>query len=389
MGLLPYGDLWRRHRKLLQQCFRRKISTQYEPIQTAKTHNLLNDLLRTPSDFIEHCKKNSSAMIMSILYGQDISDEISAQFVSVAEETVTALGKCLRPGKHMVSYFPILRYLPAWFPGADFQRRAAEVKKLTCKMKDEPVDFVGKGLLHGTASASLVADLLENCYVQREYDLIKDVAATSFAAGAETSAAAMESFLLAMSLFPEAQKKAQAEIDRVIGKERLPTTDDRPFLPYIEAVYRELMRWAPILPLNTDHTTTADDIYKGYYIPKGTVVYANTWALTRNEEKYPNPDIFNPDRFFTETGHLNDDDTVLTFGFGRRICPGRHMASTTVWLAIVSILANFDIKGKGTNNKDQKFTSIGEMFTDNFISRPVPFECDIVPRKNAALLASK
>ncbi|PPQ67719.1 hypothetical protein CVT25_009325 [Psilocybe cyanescens] len=379
VGLIPYGDLWRRHRKLFQRFFRPKASVQYEPIQTAKIHNLLHDLLTTPSNFIQHCKKNASTMIMAILYGHDISDEMSTHFASLAENSVRELSSSIRPGGYAVSYIPILRHLPAWFPGAGFQRHAAEVRKLTTQMKDIPLDYVGKGLLHGTSSASLVSDLLENCYVQREYDVIKDFAATAFAAGADTTVSALESFFLAMSLFPEIQKKAQKEIDQVIGVTRLPTTADRPALPYVEAVYRELMRWAPVTPLNLEHTTTEDDIYKGFYIPKGTAVYANTWALTRNEEKYPNPELFNPDRFFTADGQLNNDDTVLTFGFGRRICPGRHLASTTVWLTIVSVLATFDLKG--SKNKETVPISVVERLADGLIVHPLPFECDIIPRR--------
>jgi cytochrome P450 len=76
-----------------------------------------------------------------------------------------------------------------------------------------------------------------------------------------------------MAMYPDAQRKAQDEIDRVVGSNRLPSFDDRTSLPYVEALYREVMRWAPPSPLNTAHTTTEDDIYKGYIIPKGKTFY--------------------------------------------------------------------------------------------------------------------
>lgn len=72
-----------------------------------------------------------------------------------------------------------------------------------------------------------------------------------------------------MAKYPDAQKKAQDEIDRVVGSKRLPSYDDRTSLPYVESLYREVMRWRPPFPLNTAHTTNEDDIYKGYFIPKG------------------------------------------------------------------------------------------------------------------------
>ena len=78
-----------------------------------------------------------------------------------------------------------------------------------------------------------------------------------------------------MAMYPDAQRKAQDEIDRVVGSNRLPSYDDRTSLPYVEALYREVMRWGPPSPLNTAHTTAKDDIYKGYFIPKGKTFITN------------------------------------------------------------------------------------------------------------------
>ena len=75
-----------------------------------------------------------------------------------------------------------------------------------------------------------------------------------------------------MAIHPEVQRKAQAEIDEVVGQARLPDFDDRPKLPYIEAIYREVLRINPPVPLGLPHGVTEDDYYKGYFIPKGTDV---------------------------------------------------------------------------------------------------------------------
>ena len=107
----------------------------------------------------------------------------------------------------------------------------------------------------------------------------------------------MQALFLAMALYPEVQKKAQAEIDYVVGPNRLPNFEDRPSLPYINAVVKESMRWHVPAPLGmfllswvppytflTDskampHMATTDDEYDGYYIPKGTVVLGNAWSV--------------------------------------------------------------------------------------------------------------
>jgi cytochrome P450 len=73
-----------------------------------------------------------------------------------------------------------------------------------------------------------------------------------------------------MAVHPDIQKKAQSEIDTVIGTHRLPEFEDRLSLPFVEALYREVMRWKPVGPLGLAHAASADDIYNGYFIPKGS-----------------------------------------------------------------------------------------------------------------------
>jgi len=80
-----------------------------------------------------------------------------------------------------------------------------------------------------------------------------------------------------MVLFPEVQKKAQNELDMVLGDNRLPEFEDRPALPYTVAIYKETMRWHPLLPTGVAHKVTQDDVIDDYFIPKGTIVFGNSW----------------------------------------------------------------------------------------------------------------
>ena len=89
--------------------------------------------------------------------------------------------------------------------------------------------------------------------------------------------AAMQAFFLAMALYPEVQKKAQEELDAVVGSGRLPDFSDRPSLPYISAIVKELLRWHIVTPMAVPHRVVADDEYKGYFIPAGSIVVGNTW----------------------------------------------------------------------------------------------------------------
>jgi cytochrome P450 len=381
VNLMAYGDNWRRHRRLCQQLFRPKASLAYQTIQTQEIHKMLHGLLDCPEHFVTHCRTTVAATIMSTMYGHDVLSSADDNYVKSAEQSVGLLSDALLPGAAIVNAIPALRYLPDWLPGLDFKFKqlALEVKELTLQLQDAPIDFVNKGIVKGTSGPSVVSDLLENCYTQADYDRIKQVAATSYTAGIEPTTSSIITFFLSMAMYPDAQRKARDEIDRVVGSSRLPTYDDRTSLPYVEALYREVMRWGPPSPLNTAHTTAKDDIYKGYLIPKGSTIIANIWAMTRNEDKYRKPDSFMPERFIDEHGNLNDDDMILVFGFGRRICPGRHMASATIWLSIVSILATFNIqKTKDARGND---IPLDGKYTDRMIgSCPLPFECSITPR---------
>lgn len=87
----------------------------------------------------------------------------------------------------------------------------------------------------------------------------------------------MQAFFLAMALHPEVQKKAQEELDAVVGSSRLPNFSDRPSLPYLSAVVKELLRWHIVTPIGLPHRVVTDDEYMGYHIPKGALVIANIW----------------------------------------------------------------------------------------------------------------
>ncbi|CAE6456237.1 unnamed protein product, partial [Rhizoctonia solani] len=146
-----------------------------------------------------------------------------------------------------------------------------------------------------------------------EEDRIKWVTGTMFGAGADTSAVSILVFILAMTLNQQVLAKAQAEIDQVIGQDRLPEMSDRESLPYVECVLREVLRWQPVTPIAIPHVSVEDDEYRGYFIPKGAVVIGNVWAIGHNESVYQDPEQFNPDRFLDP-----QIPKPPSFGFGRR-----------------------------------------------------------------------
>lgn len=113
--------------------------------------------------------------------------------------------------------------------------------------------------------------------------------------------------------FPHVLEKAQTIVDEVGGRDRLPNFDDLGRIPYITAMIREVFRWRTVAPVAIPHAVVADDVYDGYFIPKGATVFALSQHIHEDEELYPDHKDFKPERFLDERGQLN---TLPHAGFG-------------------------------------------------------------------------
>ncbi|KAJ7610679.1 cytochrome P450 [Mycena rosella] len=336
VGLMPYTDKWRKHRRLFQQCFRPDAARNYRPIQMTKIHDFLRGLLSRPEDFVALYKTVAAAVIMATMYGYQV-EPIEDHFVTLSEEAVKMLSDAALPGAAAVNAFP---FFVTFLAGC----QVAECRKRTEEMQQVPFDFVKQNMVgKGTSAKSIVSMLLEANQAEggsyQPEQVIRAVSATAYAAGSDTTVSSIGTFFYAMACIQKFSRrlvhwKAQSEIDNVIGTHRLPEFEDRPSLPYIEALYREVMRWKPVLPW-------------GYFIPKAFKGYDT------DESIYPEPGRFNPDRFFTADG-------------------SRHTADATVWATIVSVLSAFTIakaKDEAGNEID-----IDPVYSDGSLAIPQPFQ---------------
>ena len=164
-------------------------------------------------------------------------------------------------------------------------------------------------------------------------------------AGSETTATNLLWWALAMIAFPEVQRRAQAEMDVVVGRDRLPTFADAPHLPYVRAIIREILRWRPSVPFSVPHAATEEDWYEGMYIPKGTVCISNLWHCNHDRTVFgEDADEFRPERHLDEHGELlpGPIETYqaghVSFGFGRRICVGKDLATESLFIDTARIL---------------------------------------------------
>ncbi|KAF7368570.1 Cytochrome P450 [Mycena venus] len=379
----PIGDEWRTHRRLFNQAFNVKAARKYEPQELAGTHALLARLLSSPEGFMDHFRQMAGEIIMSVAYGIDVlpSDD---PYVTLAHKAVQTFSIASVPGVYLVNTFPILKHIPRWFPGAGFKRQAEEWLKLSRGIKHQE---------SGTAPPSFTADSLnalndpdKQPYYKEHH--VQQTAGTMYIGGADTTVSALGTFVLAMLTNPTAQKKAQAEIDSFTGGRHLPSFEDEASLPYVSALVKEVMRWENVTPFAVPRLLTTEDEYRGYRLPAGSLVVGNAWAILHDENVYPDPHAFEPERFLLD-GKLNSTvkNPEAAFGFGRRLCPGRHMALSSMWITVASILATFDIsKAVG---EDGRVIEPSYEYLSGLISTPLPFKCSFTPRSQEAVALIK
>jgi len=190
-------------------------------------------------------------------------------------------------------------------------------------------------------------------------------------AGLETTSSIMEVFTLAAIIAPDAMRKAQEELDRVVGQDRLPLFKDRDDLPYMSAVVEETQRWRIISPLMFPHGMMEDDTYMGYTIPKGATVFPLGYTMSLDEQRFDKPLEFRPERWLEK---VKNGRFTNFFGYGRRACPGQAIGRNSLFIIFSRILWAYNIK-KASNKpiNDRAFSS-------GFISIPQPFDVVFEPR---------
>ncbi|KAF6752855.1 cytochrome P450 [Ephemerocybe angulata] len=342
-GMMPYGPQWRQHRRVFHDQLKPSAVSQFYPIMYEETNMFLRKLKSKPKAFLDHIHFVHVGLvgttIMRATYGIE-DPEKNAEFVHYSEMLVQEVGEAGKPGRYLVNVFPILKYIPAWFPGAGFQHYFREIAEMSLKTLEIP-----------PTHPSMTTNYLDRFRGESNASEMLSVARNTTASG--------KGFFLVMANNPDLQKKAQAELDAV-----------------------EVSRWYIAVPLGVAHCTTEDDEYDGYFIPKNTFILANAWAMMHNEEMFDKPFEFNPERFLKD-GNIDPsipDAEHAAFGFGRRICPGRHFAGDALFILTASILATFNIdqpKDKAGNRVSISLETTLLLLTR---SKLLPFECDITPR---------
>ncbi|XP_032208831.1 cytochrome P450 1B1 [Mustela erminea] len=202
-----------------------------------------------------------------------------------------------------------------------------------------------------------------------------------FGASQDTLSTALQWLLILFTRYPDVQARVQAELDQVVGRDRLPSLDDQPKLPYVMAFLYEAMRFSSFVPVTIPHATTTSASVLGYHIPKDTVVFVNQWSVNHDPSKWPNPEDFDPGRFLDKDGFIDKDlaSSVMIFSVGKRRCIGEELSKMQLFL-FISILAH------ECNFKANPDESATMDFNYGLTIKPKSFSINVTLRESMALL---
>ncbi|KAI1193754.1 cytochrome P450 [Nemania serpens] len=380
----PYNDRWRKHRRIAARWLHPKAVDDYTPILDREATDMVRlllvdgqrgSVLVNPQPYAGRCSLNNMLTIVFGTRTMSVSDPLVGKALRLSREFMN----CTGPVSNLVDFSSLLQKLPS------------RLQKRGQKLHEDLVDTYGGMIfdinrqihLGRHVPDSLAKTMLSIRDEEELDDLDMAILASAFMiGGVETTASIMQWFLALAPSHVEVQKRAQEELDRVVGRDRLPNVDDESKLPYCHAIVKEIERSHNPFWLGTPHVASQDFTYNGHFIPQGAVCVLNTWTMHHDPERYPDPMAFEPERFLhdglTSAQSSNVADPTQRdhwmFGAGRRICPGMWVAEREIWLTVSRMLWAFDMEASPDHPIDLKEY-------DGLSGRsPVPFKVYLKPR---------
>ncbi|OJD28987.1 cytochrome p450 [Diplodia corticola] len=349
------GAKWRVTRRLWHAVLNVGASRQYLPLQELETKQLLADVAAAAAGWRVHVDRFAGSVATTMMNGQRVTaaegpDRVAREF----GEDLAVFARHATRSK-WTEDFPVVWSLPEWMvPARREARRIVEGHmELIMRHWNATKERVARGLSLPCFNKAIM-DLLEGGSLRSRLTEAEAAEAGEIlvTAAVDTTASSLVNWVGAMAMFPEVQRKAQEEIDRVVGPSRLPDEEDVADLPYVRQMLQELQRWITSVPLGVFHATTEPFQWGPYLIPAGTPMVINSYGIHSDPAVYPNPKAFIPERWegkLESTASMTDDrigarSELFAFGAGRRICPGQHLAERGLMLAMSRWLWTFDIR---------------------------------------------
>ncbi|XP_010470528.1 PREDICTED: cytochrome P450 81D11-like [Camelina sativa] len=349
----PYSEHWRNLRRIgAVEIFSNHRLNSFTSIRRDEIRRLIARLSRSQNSSLEFGKVEMNLMLSNLsfnniirmvagkcYYGDGAEDDVEAKRV---RQLIAEAMSCFGAG-HAADHLPVLR----WF--TNFERR---VKKIAGRL-----DEFFQGLVDEKRAAkekkenTMIDHLLSLQESQPEYytdHTIKGTMLSLILAGTDTSAVTLEWALSNLLNHPEVLKKARDEIDCKVGLDRLVEESDISNLPYLQNIVSETLRLYPAGPMSVPHVASEDCKVGEYDMPRGTMLLVNVWAIHRDPKLWDDPASFKPERFEKE----GESRKLITFGLGRRACPGAGLAQRLVSLTLGCLIQCFEWERVGEEEVD-------------------------------------
>ncbi|KAI8496642.1 hypothetical protein Bbelb_252970 [Branchiostoma belcheri] len=347
IAFTDYNPTWKLHRKLFHTAIRGYASG--ENLQS-KVHESLEETIAEFSrmegqavNIEDYIYKLVYNVICSAAFGirYNMDDEDFNTLMQISKDTTEVFGQGI-----LADVFPSLGFLPT--PGkAAVQKLTRSFLDIMQRHLDQHQETFDPGNLRD------ITDHMIKAQKDAEEEGIQDINSLTdthlrqtisdiFGGGTDTTIMTLRWAVLFLAAHPEIQEKVAAELDSVVGRDRLPELSDRQATPYTEATIHEVMRKGSFAPVSLPHTTTVDTTLRGYRIPKGTWIMPNLWALHHDPDTWGDPDVFRPERFLDESGKpIPNPPALMPFSAGRRACPGEAVGKANTFLLLGGMVQNF------------------------------------------------
>ncbi|KAF8007203.1 hypothetical protein BT93_K1258 [Corymbia citriodora subsp. variegata] len=347
----PYGPHWRNLRRLTAleilapHCLASSLAIQQEEVRL-----LVRSLYEAASsardsgcarvEMRSRLQELSFSIIMRMISGKryfgaaaDAGDvKVARQFREVINEIFELSGT--DPG----DFLPVLRKVDL----KGRKRRMVDVAKRSDVILQRMIDELRSRRKRSDGDREVESKTMIDYMLSEGYsdDIIKGHILTILCAGTDTSTVTIEWAMSLLLNHPNIMKKAQAELDNIVGRDRLADEAYIHKLPCLQNIINEALQLFPPAPLLVPHESAEDCTIGGFDVPRGTMILVNVWAIQRDPKVWDDPTSFKPERY----EGLKEDHAyrLLPFGMGRRSCPGVGLANKVVGLTLAALIQCFE-----------------------------------------------